>query len=111
MNFFKQLSETQITDVIIQFEKAESGQVTVFIAPKAITRGNPLKSLKPIFLSGLAENVDAEFFDTLDKNMIDAPLKKKVVKGPEDKPALNKDTSPMPKQVVVEVEDETTIPL
>ena len=98
MNFFQQLSETQITDVIIQFEKAENGQVTVFIAPKAITRGNPLKSINPIFLSGSAQKVDDEFFEILDRNMIDAPIKKevakKIVKGHESKPTIKDEEIP-----------------
>lgn len=75
MKFFKQLSETQITDVIIQFEKSETGEIIVFVAPKSITRGNPLKSLKPIFLSGNAEKIDLEFFNEIEKNMIDGPVK------------------------------------
>jgi hypothetical protein len=71
MTFFKTLSEIGITDVIIQFETTTDGNVSVFVSPKAITNTNAIRLLKPIFLSGEAEQVDLVFYEKLAAHMID----------------------------------------
>jgi PRTRC genetic system protein E len=65
MNFFKTLAQTGIKDVLFQVKQDENGILTVFITPKTIAQDSALKELKPIFVSGTAEDMDAEFFTTL----------------------------------------------
>ena len=73
MNFFSKLSQSGITDVIIQFEQNEQGEITLFVAPKTISRKNLLKTINPIRFVGKPEEVDLDFFTKLDEHLVDVP--------------------------------------
>ena len=73
MNFFSKLSQSGITDVIIQFEQNEQGEVTLFVAPKTISRKNLLKTINPIRFVGKPEEIDLDFFLKLDEHLVDVP--------------------------------------
>lgn len=73
MNFFTKLSESGITDVIIQFEQNENGDVTLFVAPKTISRKNLLKTINPIRFVGKSEEIDFDFFQKLNEHLVDVP--------------------------------------
>lgn len=73
MNFFTKLSESGITDVIIQFEKNEDGEITLFVAPKTISRKNLLKTINPIRFVGKSEEIDFDFFQKLNEHLVDVP--------------------------------------
>ena len=105
MKFFETLSATGITDAIIQFSKSEAGDITIFVAPKTITRENPLKSLKPIFISGSAQQLDETFFENLEKNMFDVPQVAKV-KPPKKEVVAEVMTAPVPTEEAQQQEAE-----
>lgn len=69
MNFFKTLAGTGINDIVIQMKQDGQGQITVFVTPKSIAQDSALKTLKPIYVTGTPEEIDAEFFA-----IISAPL-------------------------------------
>lgn len=73
MNFFSKLSQSGITDVIIQFEQNEQGEITLFVAPKTISRKNLLKTINPIRFVGKPEEVDLDFFQKLNEHLVDVP--------------------------------------
>lgn len=73
MNFFTKLSESGITDVIIQFEENEDGEITLFVAPKTISRKNLLKTINPIRFVGKSEEIDFDFFQKLNEHLVDVP--------------------------------------
>lgn len=70
MNFFQKLTETGIENVVIEVKKSEAEAITVFITPKSKAKDEALNKLKPIFVTGLPEEIDAEFF-----NLISEPLR------------------------------------
>lgn len=93
MNFFRKLSESGITDVIIQFEKDEKGIVSLFVAPKTITKKNLLKSVKPIRFVGKPEEIDMDFFSQLEEHLVDMPKEIEPVKE-EPKETVVKEEAP-----------------
>ena len=107
MNFFKKLSESGITDVIIQFEQNEKGEVTLFVAPKTISRKNLLKTINPIRFVGKPEEIDLDFFAQLNEHLVDVPkvektepTKEKVEKVKEEVEIVDEQ-----KEEVIEKED------
>lgn len=67
MNFFQNIAQTGINNVMIQIIQAENGQTTVFVTPKSTAKDEALKLLKPITLTGTPEELDFEFFQIITK--------------------------------------------
>lgn len=84
MNFFSKLSQSGITDVIIQFEQNEQGEITLFVAPKTISRKNLLKTINPIRFVGKPEEVDLDFFTKLDEHLVDLPKSVETKEEPKN---------------------------
>jgi PRTRC genetic system protein E len=90
MNFFETLSATGINDLVIQVKQDGKGNITVFLTPKSIAEDKALQSLKPIFITGTPQEIDAEFF-----NIVSTPLTsiQKVLSNVEEFEAQTKEVA------------------
>lgn len=67
--FFKQLEALGFQHLTIDFKKDSVGNVTIFITPKSMAADSALKELKPLFLTGNPDDIDAVFFDKIKEPM------------------------------------------
>lgn len=70
MEFFKKISELGVTNIDIKIVE-KNGSISVSFMPKSMAKDKALELIKPLMLTGTAEELDAEFF-----NIISEPVKK-----------------------------------
>lgn len=64
-NFFTHLQAIGIKHSVIEIKESGDGNTTVMITPKSKASDSALKTLKPIFITGPAADLDNEFFETV----------------------------------------------
>lgn len=111
MNFFTKLSESGITDVIIQFEQNEDGEVTLFVAPKTISRKNLLKTINPIRFVGKSEEIDFDFFEKLNEHLVDVPKFQATEPAKENVEKVKEEAEIVEEQKEEAIEKEDSIAL
>lgn len=67
MNFFKNLLETGLQNVIIELKQDSTGEITVMVTPKTIAKDSALKTLTTLYMTGPVDEVDEMFFDQFTK--------------------------------------------
>ena len=111
MNFFSKLSQSGITDVIIQFEQNEDGEVTLFVAPKTISRKNLLKTINPIRFVGKSEEIDFDFFEKLNEHLVDVPKFQATEPAKENVEKVKEEAEIVEEQKEEAIEKEDSIAL